>query len=150
MRRMTIKAIPDGFTTVTPFLNIKGAADAIELYKKAFGAEEQFRHRTPSGAIAIAVLKIGNGMIRVSDAVQDAPTSAGIALYVENADAAWKRATGAGLEVVFDLRDMFFGDRFGIVKDAYGNRWSIAQHIKDVSPEEIAKLAPEAMKAFQK
>ncbi len=145
----TVKAIPDGYTSVTPFLNIKGAANALDFYKLAFGAEEMSRFLTPSGAVAIAIIKIGNALVRVSEAVNDPPTASGLALYVEDADAAWKRAVDAGCEIVFPIQDMFFGDRFGVVKDRFGNRWSIAQHVKDVSAEEIRKLGPEAMKAFR-
>ena len=146
----TVKPIPDGYTTITPFLNIKGAAEAIDFYKKAFGAEEQNRFTTPAGAIAICILKFGNALVRVSDAVNDPPTTSGLAMYVENADQAWSRAVDAGCEIVFPLQNMFFGDRFGILRDPYGNRWSIAQHVEDVSPEEMRRREPEAMRAFQR
>ncbi len=139
-----VKAVPDGYSTVTPFLNIKGANEAIEFYKKAFGAEELRRFMLPDGHVGLVELKIGMSILRVSDAVKEAPTQAAFAIYVDNADALWKRAVDAGCQVVLPIADQFFGDRFGIVKDAYGNRWSIATHIKDISEAEIGKHGTEA------
>ena len=138
-----VKAVPDGYGTVTPFLNIKGASDAIDFYKRAFGAEELNRFTTPSGDIAVAILKIGTSLVRISDAVKEAATQSTMHLYVEDVDMWWKRAIGAGCEQVFPLQQMFFGDKFGIVKDRFGNRWSMATHIEDVSEPELRKRAAE-------
>jgi PhnB protein len=141
-----VRSVPEGYTTVTPFFNIKGAAQAIDFYKQAFGAEEKMRLALPDGHIAMSELKIGGSLVRVSDAVREAPTQSSTMLYVDNVDIWWQRAVNAGCEVVLPLEDRFFGDRFGIVKDRFGNRWSLATHIKDVSEAEIKKHAAEAAK----
>ncbi len=143
-----VKAVPDGYQTVTPFLNIKNAAAAIELYQKAFGAEVRESYASPDGKIMMCELQIGTSVVRVSDAIKDAPTQSGMSLYVDNADAWWQRAVDAGLDVVVPLQDMFWGDRFGAVRDSFGNTWSIATHIEDVSREEgLRRAAAHAMKS---
>ena len=143
-----VKAVPDGFTTVTPFLNIKNAAAAIELYKKAFGAEVREKFENPEGKVMMCELQIGTSIVRVSDAIKDAPTQSGLSLYVDNADAWWQRATDAGLDVVVPLQDMFWGDRFGALRDSYGNMWTIATHIEDVPHDEaLRRAAAHAMKS---
>jgi PhnB protein len=134
-----VRAVPEGYGTVTPFLNIKGAAEAIDFYKRAFGAEEMSRHTTPGGDIAIAIMKIGTSLVRISDAVKEAATQSTLHLYVDDVDKWWKRAIDAGCMEVFPLKNMFFGDRFGIVKDRFGNRWSMATHVEDVSEAELRK-----------
>jgi PhnB protein len=136
-----VKAVPEGYGTVTPFLNIKGAADAVAFYARAFGAEELHRSTTPAGHVAISIVKIGTSLVRISDAVKEPPSVSTLHLYVDDADAWWKRAIGAGCEAVFPLKDMFFGDRFGILKDRFGMRWSIATHIEDVPEDELRKRA---------
>ena len=136
-----VKAVPEGFTTVTPFLNIKGAAEAIEFYKKAFGAEQRRVHKGPNGLIMNAELMIGNAVVRLADALKDPPTQSSLSLYVDNADAWWKRAVDAGCEVVVPLATMFWGDKWGLVKDRFGTRWSIAQHVEDVSEDELHRRA---------
>jgi uncharacterized glyoxalase superfamily protein PhnB len=141
-----VKAIPDGYRTVTPFLNVKGAAEAIEFFKKAFGAEENVRMPGPNNTVMHAELKIGDSIVMVSDAMMSPPTQSAIHLYVPDADASWKRATGAGATVTMPIADMFWGDRYGVVSDRWGNRWAIAQHIEDVLPAEMKKRAAEAMK----
>jgi PhnB protein len=138
-----VKAVPDGYGTVTPFLNIKDAAQAIDFYKRAFGAEELNRFTTPAGHIAIAILKIGTSLVRISDAVKEAETQSTLHLYVDDVDRWWKRAIDAGCQEVFPLQNMFFGDRFGIVKDRFGNRWSIATRVEEVSEAELRKRAAE-------
>jgi len=139
-----VKAVPEGYGTITPFLNIKGAAQAVELYKDAFGAEERIRLTLPDGKLAMSELKIGSSIVRISDSVEVAPTRSAAVLYVEDADKWWKRAVGAGMKQVLPLEDRFFGDRFGILEDRYGNRWSIATHIKDVPIDELKRHAAEA------
>jgi len=141
-----VRAIPEGYTTITPFLNVNGASDAIEFYKKAFSAEERVRMPTPDGKIMHAELKIGNAMLMVSDAMRNPPTASSIHLYVTDADQWWKRATDAGAKVEMPISDMFWGDRYGVLSDKWGNRWAISQHKEDVSPEEMRKRAAEAMK----
>lgn len=148
-----VKPIPNGYTTVTPYLKIKGASQAIEFYKKAFGAEELFRMPMPDGKVGHAELKIGNSFIMLGD---EAPqwgvfgpgekgAGVGIHLYVENCDALMERAVAAGAKVSMPLADMFWGDRFGKVVDPFGHEWSIATHKEDVSPEECARRGREAM-----
>jgi PhnB protein len=141
-----VKAVPDGYSTVTAFLSIKGAAEAIEFYKKAFGAEERARMATPSGDIMHAEIKVGNSIVMISDVMMGAPTQAGLHLYVEDVDAWWKRATAAGAQIAMPLADMFWGDRYGVLTDRWGNRWSIATHKEDVPLAEMQKRAAEAMK----
>jgi uncharacterized glyoxalase superfamily protein PhnB len=144
-----VKAVPDGYSTVTPFLSINGAADAIAFYKKAFGAEERARMPGPDGKIMHAEIRIGDSVVMVSDAIMGSPTQAGIHLYVDDADAWWKRATAAGAQIVMPIADMFWGDRYGILKDKWENRWSIATHKEDFAPEEMKKRAAEAMKQMK-
>jgi len=145
-----VKAIPEGYRTVTPFLSVKGAADAIEFYKKAFGAEERNRAPGPGGTLMHAEIKIGDSVIMMSDALMGPPLTAGIHLFVADADALWARATAAGAQVVMPIADMFWGDRYGVLSDKWGNRWSIATHIEDVTPEELGVRAAEAIKNMPK
>jgi uncharacterized glyoxalase superfamily protein PhnB len=148
-----VKAIPEGMHTLTPQLTVEGAAEAIDFLKRAFGAEEISRAPDPSGKkVWHAGLRIGNSMLFVNDVFPDMGGSArtcDLWIYTENADALFKRATGAGAEVSMAMEDMFWGDRMGQVKDRWGNRWNIAQRIKDMTPEEMRK-AGEAFVASQK
>ncbi len=145
-----VKAIPEGYRTVTPFLNVDGASDAIAFYKKAFGAEEKVRMPTPDGKIMHAELDIGDSKLMISDAMMNPATTSAIHLYVKDADAAWARATAAGATVVMPIGDMFWGDRYGVLGDKWGNRWAIATHKEDVPPAEMGKRAAEAMKNMPK
>jgi PhnB protein len=145
-----VKAIPEGYRTVTPFLNVDGASDAIAFYKKAFGAEEKVRMPTPDGKIMHAELDIGDSKLMISDAMMNPATTSAIHLYVKDADAAWARATAAGATVVMPIADMFWGDRYGVLGDKWGNRWAIATHKEDVPPAEMGKRAAEAMKNMPK
>jgi uncharacterized glyoxalase superfamily protein PhnB len=131
---------------VTPFLNIQGAADAIEFYKKAFGAKERGRATTPDGKIMHGEIQIGNSIIMISDAMANPATQSSLHLYVEDADAWWKRATDAGAQVAMPLADMFWGDRYGLLTDKWGNRWAISTHKEDIAPDEMKRRADEAMK----
>jgi PhnB protein len=131
------KAIPDGYRTVTPFLNVKGATEAIEFYKSAFGAKERSRMPGPGGVVMHAELEFGDSIVMLSDVMQNTPTASAIHLYVTDADALFARATKAGCQVMMPLQDMFWGDRYGIVLDKWGNRWSIATHKEDVPPGEM-------------
>jgi PhnB protein len=142
-----IKAIPEGLHSVTPALAIAGAAEAIELYKKAFGAVEKFRAPDPSGQkIWHAELRIGDSVVFVNDAFPEmgsGPTKTSLWLYSEDVDAAFKRATDAGVEVRMPLGDMFWGDRMGTVVDHWGNQWTLAQHKQDLTPEQMKKAEQE-------
>ena len=145
-----VKKIPDGYTAVTPYLTITGAAKAIEFYKRAFGAEETMRLAMPDGKIAHAEISIGGARVMLHD---EAPqwnalspqtvgdTSSTVMLYVDDADAVVKRAADAGATVTMPVADQFYGDRCGNIKDPFGHKWAIATHVEDVSPEEIARRA---------
>jgi PhnB protein len=141
-----VKAVPEGYHTVTPFLNVNGARDAIAFYKKAFGAEERSVFPTPDGKVMHSEVKIGDSIVMISDAMMAPPTTSSIHLFVQDADALWAKALAAGCQVVMPLADQFWGDRYGVVSDKWGNRWSIATHKEDLTPEEMGRRAGEAMK----
>ena len=154
---MAVKPIPDGYQTVTPYLVVDDAAAAIEYYKKAFGATERGRMEAPGGTIGHAELQIGDSVVMLSDPFPQASTrppselggtSASVFLYVEDVDAVVKQAVGEGATIVMEVADQFWGDRFGTVTDPFGHVWSVATHIEDVPPEEMAKRAEEAMAAM--
>jgi uncharacterized glyoxalase superfamily protein PhnB len=145
-----VEAVPTEFHSVTPFLNIKGASDAIEFYKKAFGAQERTRMPGPNGGVMHAEIKIGDSIVMLSDAMQQPPTQAALHLYVDDCDALWQRATAAGCKVEMPIADMFWGDRYGVVSDKWGNRWSIASHREDVAPADMKKRMEDAMKQMPK
>ena len=148
-----VKAIPDGIHTLTPQLTVDGADTAIDWYKKAFGAELISRAPDPSGKkVWHAQLKIGGSMLFVNDAFPDMGGPAQMAslwLYTDKVDQMWKQAVAAGGKVVMPLADMFWGDRTGTLADPFGNRWSLAQHTKDMTPAEMQK-AQDAFVASQK
>lgn len=145
-----VRAIPEGFHTVSPHIIVKEAGKAIEFYKKAFGAEEVMRMPGPDGkSVMHAEMKIGNSMVMICDEFPEmckSPLSIGgspvtLHLYVEDADAVFQRAVKAGATPTMPLTDMFWGDRYGKLKDPFGHEWSVATHKKDVTPEECAKAA---------
>jgi PhnB protein len=142
-------AQPKEYSTVTPSLVCKDAAKTIDTYKKAFGAKELFRMNCPeTGKIMHAVIEIGNSKIMLGDEWPGCPASGGASFYVymPDCDAAMKQAKEAGLQETMPAADMFWGDRLGAVKDENGINWSIATHVKDVSPEELDKGAKEFAK----
>lgn len=147
-----VKPIPEGMHTVTPHLVCAGAADAIEFYKKAFNAVEAGRVPGPQGKLMHAQIRIGDSHVMLVDEFADwgcfgpkalKGSSVTLHLYVENADAAFEQAVAAGATVKMPLADMFWGDRYGIVEDPFGHNWSIATHLRDVSPEEMQKAMQE-------
>ena len=142
-----VKAVPQGMHTLTPQIAIEGAADAIEFYKKAFGAEELTRAADPSGKkVWHAALKIGDSVLFVNDVFPDMggkAQGATLWIYTEGVDAAFKRATDAGAKVTMPLADMFWGDRMGKVVDRWGIDWTLAQHTKDMTPAEMKKAQDE-------
>jgi len=151
---MAAKPVPAGFHTVTPYLAVHDAAAAIDFYQKAFGAKVGVRMDTPNGKIGHAELKIGDSTIMLADEMPGMSTrsprtlggaSGGVFLYVDDVDSAFRQATSAGAEVVMPLADMFWGDRYGQVKDPFGHVWSMATHKEDVAPEEMARRGREAM-----
>ncbi len=143
-----VQAVPPGMHTVTPVLTVKGCAEAIELYKKALGAEEIMRAVDPSGKLIWhAALRIGDSVVFMNDELPGMSSPARPAhlwFYFENVDAAFQRATRAGCQAAMPLTDMFWGDRMAKVTDKWGNEFELAQHVKDVTPQEMEK----AQKAF--
>jgi PhnB protein len=136
---MAVKAIPDGYSSVTPFVTVKGAAQMIDFLKQAFGAEEVMRMPGPGGVVMHAELNIGNSRLMLSEAMQNPPSQSSFYLYVSDADAMYKRALAAGASSRIEPKDEFWGDRAAMVKDPFGNIWSVATHKEDVAPEELAK-----------
>jgi PhnB protein len=142
---MTVSAIPKGYHTITAQLAIDGAGKAIEFYKKAFGAEVVDQAADPSGTkVWHASLRIGDSMLFVNDVFTDmggSPSHSELWLYVTDCDASFKRAVDAGAKGTVPPSDMFWGDRMGQVVDPFGQKWTIATHTKDMTPEEQKKAA---------
>ena len=145
----TVKAIPEGCRSVTPHLVVRGAARAIEFYRRAFGAEEAMRIPSRDGQkVMHAELRIGDSLVFLNDEFPEmgarAPESLGgtpvtLHLYVQDADAVFARAVAAGARPLMPLQDMFWGDRYGKLADPFGHEWAIATHKEDLTPEEIGK-----------
>ena len=141
---MTTKAIPDGMHSVTPHLICAGASDAIDFYKKAFNAVELSRLPGPNGKLMHGSIRIGDSTIMLADefpdygsfgpkALKGSPVV--IHLYVDDADAFAAHAVAAGAKLTMPVADMFWGDRYGQLEDPFGHRWSVATHVRDVTPE---------------
>jgi PhnB protein len=148
-----VKPIPDGMHTVTPYLVCSPAADAIAFYVRAFGATEMLRVPGPDGKLLHASLRIGDSMIMLNDEFPEmgalGPKARGgssvtIHLFVNDADASFARAITAGATVKMPLADMFWGDRYGLLEDPFGHSWSVATHLRDLTPEEIKAAAQAA------
>ena len=155
---MSVKAVPEGYHTVTPYLILKNAGEAIEFYKKAFGATEVYRLDAPGGMVAHAEVKIGDSHVMLSDEWPDfdafgpatrGGTTVSLVIYVEDCDARFDRAVAAGGTAVRPMTDHFHGDRMGTLKDPFGHQWSIGKHLEDVSPEEMKRRMDEWMAASQ-
>jgi PhnB protein len=151
------KPVPDGYHTVTPYLTLDDAAAAIDYYEQAFGAKERVRMDMPNGKVGHAELEIGDSLVMLSDAMPDGSsqppselggTTAGVFLYVEDVDAVVKKAVDGGGTITMEVEDQFWGDRFGSVRDPFGHVWSVATHVEDVPPEEMAERAKAAMAAM--
>jgi uncharacterized glyoxalase superfamily protein PhnB len=140
------KPVPDGYHTITPYLNIANAGRAVEFMKKAFGAEESYRMNTPDGRVAHAEMRIGDSLVMVGEAIEMPSQPGSLMLYVDDVDALFKRATAAGAMVRQPPTDMFYGDRSCRLTDPCGNNWAIATHIEDVPPAELETRAAEWMK----
>ncbi len=141
-----VKPIPDTYHTATPYLTVRGADEAIDFYRRAFGAKELFRMPGPNGKIVHAEILIGDSHIMLSDESaacgSQAPvtlngTPVGIFLYVGDVDTTFKQAVNAGAKETLAPQDMFWGDRFGRLTDPFGHKWMVATHVEDVSPAEI-------------
>jgi uncharacterized glyoxalase superfamily protein PhnB len=149
-----VQAVPAGFHTLTPHLTVRDADKALEFYKNALGAEILHVARTPDGKVMHASLRIGDSMLMLNDEFPEmgglSPLSTGgagvtIHIYTQDVDAAFNRAVSAGAEVKMPLMDQFWGDRYGMVADPFGHKWSLATHIKDMSQEEMQREQDEAM-----
>jgi PhnB protein len=154
MHMAQVKPIPDGYPRMTPYLIVDGAAQAIEFYKKVFGATEKMRMPSPGGKIGHAELTLGDSMIMLADEHPEmgarAPRAYGgaavsLMVYVPNVDDTVKTASAAGAKIVRQVENQFYGDRMGTIEDPFGHRWYVATHVEDVPPEEMAKRAAAAM-----
>jgi PhnB protein len=135
------RPIPEGFRTLTPQLVVKDAMRLLAFLEKAFGATVLHVMNGPDGkSVMHAAARVGDSVLFVSDLPGFAkPTTANLFLYVEDVDVAFARATSTGAEPSAPVTDMFWGDRWGMVEDPFGNQWQIATHVEDISPEEMAK-----------
>ena len=149
-----VQPVPDGYHRVTPRLVVSDGAAAIDFYSRAFGAEEVGdRFTDPSGRLIHAAVRMGDSMVAITDDAGGGPVAAPervdglvtcvLSLYWEDVDAAWTRALEAGAEVIFELHDLFYGERGGRLRDPFGQQWMMSQHIEDVAPEEMARRAAE-------
>src|SRR5689334_19342265 len=141
-----VPPIPDDFRTLTPHLVVRGVPKAVDFYERAFGASELFRNVAPDGKIVHSELLLGESRFFACDEFPDhgvlSPASIGgtpvtLHLYVEDVDAFVKRAVRAGAEILMPVQNCFWGDRYGIVRDPFGHRWSFASRIEDLSPREV-------------
>jgi PhnB protein len=155
---MPTKPIPEGLHSVTPYLTVDDGAKAIEYYKRAFGADERVRMNGPDGKVGHAELGIGDSIVMLADANPDATTrppkelggtTASVFLYVDDVDATVRKAVDEGATVTMAVENQFWGDRFGVITDPFGHVWSIATHVEDVSPEQMAERMKEMMAAGQ-
>jgi PhnB protein len=148
---MAAKPIPEGQHSITPYLAISDAAKAIEFYKQAFGATEMFRLEGPDGRVGHAELRIGDSSLMLADpcdmeggltaSQKLAGAAVGLHLYVEDCDKVFAQAIAAGATQLHEVKDQFYGDRSGSLKDPFGNMWFVSTHIEDLSPEEIRARA---------
>lgn len=145
-----VKPIPDNYPQLVPYLCVEGASAAIEFYRTVFGATERMRMAEPDGRLGHAELEIGAAVIMLSDEFPDlgvrAPKTIGgtpvtMTLYVEDVDDVFTRAIGAGATALRPVENQFYGDRTGQFEDPFGHRWSVATHVEDVSPEDMAQRA---------
>jgi PhnB protein len=158
-KKKKVAPIPKGYNVLTPYLAIQGAAQAIEFYKKAFGAKERMRMPGPDGKIGHAEMLIGSAVFMMADefpGMNASPatlkgTSVTFMLYVKDVDAAFQKAVDAGAHAVQPPQNKFYGDRMGIVSDPFGHVWCLGTHIEDVPPKEMARrAAAEAAKMADK
>lgn len=149
---MSVNPIPDGYHSVTPYLSIQGAAEAIEFYQRAFNATEMFRLVASGGEIRHAEIKIGNSFIMLADPCETGAfrspqslggSSIGLYVYVKDVDALFAQAVDAGAKVVKAVEDQFYGDRNGTLEDPFGHVWFLGTHKEDLTSEEINKRAEE-------
>jgi PhnB protein len=150
----TVKPIPEGYPQVTPYLAVDGADAAIKFYSDVFGATERVRMPAPGGKVGHAELRLGDSLIMLADEFPDmgsrSPKAVGgtpvtISVYVEDVDSVFDRAVRAGAKALRPVENQFYGDRTGTFEDPFGHHWSVATHVEDVPPDEMAKRMAEAM-----
>jgi PhnB protein len=153
-----VKPIPDGYHSVTPYLSVAGASDAIAFYGKAFGAKELYRMPAPGGKVGHAEIQIGDSRIMLADEEPSmgsfgpksvGGTPVGLLIYVEDVDVVFEQAVHAGAKVLKPLKDQFYGDRSGTLEDPFGHKWHLATHVEDVAPEEMMKRMAEMGKELE-
>ena len=145
-----VKPIPEGYHSLTPYLIVKGAANALEFYGKAFGAKELFRMPQPDGRVGHAEMRIGDSNFMLADEFperdirgpQGAPP-VHMVIYTEDCDAMFKRALSLGARQVRPLENQFYGDRSGTLADPFGHQWTIGTHVEDVPPAEMERRMKE-------
>jgi PhnB protein len=151
---MATNSIPDGYHSVTPYLIVKGAADAMKFYKRAFGAAELMRMAAPDGKIGHAEMRIGDSVIMLADEHPEmghrGPQSLGgvavsLVVYLDQVDEVFKQALASGAKEIRPLKDQFYGDRSGTLQDPFGHQWTVATHIEDVAPDELRRRAEKSM-----
>ncbi len=151
---MAVNPVPSGYPQVTPYLSVNGGAAAVEFYTQVFGATERMRMPGPGDTIGHCELELGDSVIMLADEFPEmdaygprpgtvSPVT--VSVYVEDVDAVFERAVAAGATSTRPVETQFYGDRVGAFDDPFGHRWSVATHIEDVPPEEMAKRAAEAM-----
>ena len=153
-----VSPIPQGFHSITPYLVVKNAAQAIDYYKKVFGANQLFRMDLPDGKVSHAELQIGDSRIMLADenpsmgqghasatTVGGSPVS--LYLYTPDVDRIVERAAAAGAKIIKPVENQFYGDRSGFIQDPFGHLWGVATHVEDVAPEEMQERARRAMQA---
>ena len=155
---MSVKPIPEGYHTLTPYMTVRDAARAIEFYKQAFGAVEKGVMKGSDGKVMHAELRIGDSIVMLADEFPEygsmAPSKGGsgtgLHIYTEDVDSAFDRAVKAGASVEMPVTDMFWGDRYGKLVDPFGHKWSIATHKRDMSVEEMKAAQDEFMSRMSK
>jgi PhnB protein len=148
---MPVNYVPEGYRSVTPYLVVSGAAQAIEWYKNAFGAQDVMTMPFPDGRLMHAEMKIGDSFVMLADEFPEmggnkspkslGGTPTGIHLYVPNCDAVFDKAIASGATAKMPPTDMFWGDRFSKLTDPFGHDWTVATHIEDVAPDEMERRA---------
>jgi PhnB protein len=139
---MAVKAIPEGYHTVTPYLIVEGADELLDFVREAFAADQRFRMDAPDGSVGHAEVTIGDSVVMLADASEQWPARPGsLHLYVEDCDGVYQRAVEAGATSLEEPNDKFYGDRSGCVRDPAGNVWWITTHVEDVPEEEMARRA---------
>lgn len=154
---MTVKYQPDAYHTVTVYMIVKGCANALEFYNKAFGAQEIMRMPGPGGRVMHAEFKVGDTIIMLADEAPERDalspqtiggTPYGLCVYVPDVDSVFAQALAAGAKEIYPVKTQFYGDRSGSLIDPFGHKWTISTHVEDVSPEEMHRRSETAMKEF--